>query len=645
MGLAACVLVWAAADRAVVALAQEPDTEWPAYGNDAGGSRYSPLAQIDRRNVDLLQPVWSFRTGESGDELTARHAASETTPLLIEGTLYVSTPLGKVIAVDPVSGTEIWRNDAGLERGRGISRGLAAWVDSDLPVDAECRVRILHTVPDARLRALDGRTGESCPDFGNDGVIDLTRGIRIRDGGGYRVTSPPAVVGEVVVVGSAIGGNGVAVETRGIVRGFDVRSGRARWRWDPLLREARIRGADAEIETVAVRAGSANAWAPLSVDEERDLVFLPTSSASPDHYGGRRPGDNLYSDSVVALRGATGELVWYFQVVHHDLWDYDVATQPSLITYRQGPEDPGTPAVVVGSKTGHVFVLDRETGEPLIPVEEGPAPGDGAPGEWLSSTQPVPTAPPSLVSGRMTPGRVFGLSGADRRWCREQVRDLRDEGLFTPPSVQGSLAFPGEVGGFNWGGLSWYPRRDLLIGNTSRLAAALYLVPRSEYDAELAEEWRANNPHVTIGLQRGTRFVMRRELLIAPGGAPCNRPPWGQLGAVDLRTGEILWQVPLGVTPEAADRPRARRWGSRNVGGALVTGGGLVFISAARDETLRAFDVETGRTLWEEPLPAGGHATPMTYRMSGRQYVVIFAGGHWDLGTTLGDHVLAWALP
>jgi quinoprotein glucose dehydrogenase len=623
-----------------------PD-EWPTYGNDSGGSRYSPLAQIDRQNVTRLRAVWTYRTGEPAGTGSASQKAFEATPLMVEGTLFFSTPYNRVIALDAETGAERWSYDPKVDRGRrialAISRGVSTWLDDAAPAGRACRRRIFLGTIDARLIALDAATGVPCAEFGRGGAVDLSTGINVSDARCcYQVTSPPAVAGLIVVVGSAIGDNRAVDAERGVVRAFDARTGSVVWSWDPIpTREsdpARVTWAGESWR----RTGAANVWSLMSVDAGRGLLFLPTSSPSPDFYGGERLGANAYANSVVALRAATGEVVWHFQVVHHDLWDYDVPAQPSLIDV---PRDGRMiPAVAVATKMGHLFVLDRETGAPLFPVEERPVPQSTVPGEVASSTQPFPVRPRPLAPSRLTADDAWGITSEEREACRARIAPLRSEGLFTPPSIEGTIVFPGFGGGLHWGSLSYDPTRHLLIVNTNRLAFAVTLVPRARYEQERAAV--AAHPGREIGPQRGTPYGMHREPLLSPRGIPCNPPPWGALAAVDLGTGDVRWEVPLGTSPEIAGLPAAQAWGSFNYGGALTTAGGLVFIAAARDTALRAFDVETGQVLWTGELPASAQATPMTYRVrSGKQFVVIAAGGHSALGSKMGDYVVAFTLP
>lgn len=608
--------------------AQDGAGGWPAYGGDPGGTRYSELAQIHRENAGGLALAWSYRTGELGEGAAARDKLTfEATPVLFEGSLVLSTAFGRVIALDPATGAERWTFDPRVDRARRYSeltsRGVSAWRDPRAAAGAACAARVFVATVDARLMALDARSGQPCADFGEGGTVRLSAGLGVEGSGDYQVTSPPAIADEVVIVGSSIGDNWHVDTGPGVVRGYDARTGALRWSWDPLPRQPG-------------RVGAANAWAPLSVDLERGLVFVPTSSPSPDFYGGLRPGDDRHANSVVALRAATGALVWSFQTVHHDLWDYDLAAQPALVSIRRGGRE--IPAVVQATKTGFVFVLHRETGEPLFPVEERAVPPSTVPGEQASPTQPHALLPrPLMPQGGLGPDEAWGPTEADRQACRALLERHPAGPLYTPPTLAGAVAYPGNASGTNWGSVAYDHQRQLLVLNTSRLATFVRLVPQEDLERTRAEA-RAAGVDAEFGPQRGAPYAVMRYTLLSPSGTPCNPPPWGTLAAVDLGTGKVRWEVPLGEIFGIRGTP--------NAGGPIVTAGGLVFIGATMDQRFRAFDVETGAEVWSTALPASAIATPMTYRLpNGDQFVVIVAGGHGKMGLPVADHVLAFRLP
>jgi quinoprotein glucose dehydrogenase len=598
--------------------------EWPAYGGDALGSRYARLAEIRRDNVGRLRVAWTFHTGETPAAApTRRPTAFEATPIVVDGVLYLSTPLGRVFALDAATGRERWRFDARVDPASGFgdftSRGVSTWLDPAAAPDAACRRRIVLATVDARLMALDALDGAPCADFGERGTVDLRRGLRnapsSRDE--YEVTSPPAVIAGLVIVGSGIADNARTRAASGEVRAYDVRTGALRWTWDPVPQDPADPG-----------------WSTW--------VVLPTSSASPDYFGGERRGANLYANSVVALRASTGARLWHFQVVHHDLWDYDVAAPPALVTVVR--DGQALPVVLQVTKTGQLFALHRETGIPIYPVEERPVPASTVPGEEAWPTQPFSSLP-ALSPLRVSADDAWGLTFFDRRSCRNTMRALRSDGVFTPPSLDGTLVVPSNIGGAHWGGLAYDPERQIVVVPVNRIASVVQLIPRERYDRASAE------PGWEYGSMLGTPYVVRRRILLSPLGLPCTPPPFGALVAISLTTGQKLWEVPLGTTRDLlASRiwlPLAFGWGTPNLGGPIATGGGLVFVAAAMDDYLRAFDIETGRELWRGRLPAGGQATPMTYRVAGdpRQFVVVAAGGHGRLGTRRGDAVVAFALP
>jgi quinoprotein glucose dehydrogenase len=642
LALCALVLPFAAAPPGPAA------SDWPAYGRDPGGARYSPLTQIARDNVTRLAVAWTYHTGEAGVVVKhGRPPALEATPLVVDGTMFISTPLGRAIALDPATGRERWRYDPAVDPQRGYgdfaSRGVAYWRD-DRAANLSCARRIFVATIDARLVSLDAATGRPCSGFGEQGVVDLRRGLRVPpyEFSAYEMTSPPAVVGDVVVAGSAIADNGRQAPASGEVRGFDARSGALRWTFDPVPQDVRDPAHATWRDGSAARTGGANVWSVMAADPDRDLVFLPTSSPAPDYFGGLRRGENRYGNSIVALRASTGKVVWHFQTVHHDLWDYDNASPPALTTVTRG--GLRVPAVLQATKTGMLFVLHRETGEPLFAVEERPVPKSTVAGEEAWPTQPFTIR---LVPHRYSADEAWGPTPEARAWCRDQIAALRNEGIFTPPSLEGTLAVPGNIGGSNWGGVAVDEGRRIAVAPVNRVAAVVQLFAREGFDGD-----RLRREDAARGLtdweyagMEGTPYVMRRRLLIGPAGLPCTPPPFGALVAVSLETGRILWDVPLGTMPalkEGAPAAPANA-GSPNLGGPIVTASGLVFIGATLDRAFRAFDIETGRELWKASLPAGARATPMTYEAGGRQFVVIAAGGSGPFGT--GDAIVAFALP
>jgi quinoprotein glucose dehydrogenase len=604
------------------------ESGWSNYGGDPAGTRFSSAAQISRANVAQLKVAWTFHTGASllKTELI-RKAAFEATPILVDNKLFLTTPYDQVFALDPATGERLWDFDPHVDLSSNYSevtsRGVSFWRDSQAAPGDPCALRVLFGTLDARLIALDGATGRLCPGFGSAGSVDLSADASTTPEwrGGYQVTSAPAIVKDLVIVGSSIADNWKVDVGRGVVRAFDARTGKLRWSWDPIPWAS----------STKPRTGAGNAWSTLSIDPEHDLVFVPTGSASPDYFGGIRPGDNRWANSVVALRASTGEFVWGFQVVHHDLWDYDVASQPTLFTWKDG-----SPAVVINTKMGHVFVLNRLTGAPLLPIEERPVPQTDIAGEKTSPTQPFSTI--ALVPEKISPDDMWGKSREDIQWCQEKLRASRWEGMFTPPSLKGSVAFPGNVGGVNWGSAAYDPERHLMFANTNRLIAWVKLIPQSSYGAETGKD-QDNRIYGEFGRQEGASFGLYRTFLFSPHGTPCNTPPWGTTVAVDLFTGKTIWDVPLGSFLPG------QHTGTLNLGGPMATAGGLVFTAAAMDNFIRAFDSESGKELWSYELPAGGQAIPMSYIFKGKQYVVIAAGGHGKLGTKQGDSVLAFTLP
>ncbi len=577
----------------------------------------TPPDRIGPDTVGRLAVAWTYDTRESTEPLRpgTDRPAFEATPVYADGHLYLSTPGGLVIALDAERGTEAWRIDLRIRRDANYSdfasRGVAV---SD--------GRIYAATVDGRLVCLTARDGRFCDGFGSGGRVDLTGGLRRQPEwpGEYGVTSPPAIYRDLVIVGSSVADNSRARMASGEVRAFDRRTGTLRWTFHPLPEDA--------------LAGGGNTWSRITVDETNGLVFLPTSSPSPDYFGGLRPGDNRLANSLVVLRAATGGVAWSFQTVHHDLWDYDVASPPLLFPGKDGP------AVAVGSKTGHLFLFERLSGRPIFPIQERPVPASDVAGETAASTQPFPDKPASLVPQQISEADIWGSTPQDRDACLATFRSLRHEGAFTPPSTRGSLLAPGNVGGLHWGGMAWDPVTRTIVVPVNRLPAIARLLPRADF-----ERVRRDNPDLEVTEQRGTPFAISRQFFLAPSGVPCVAPPWGELVAIHADTGETAWRSTLGDLSTALKLSSIPPTGALNLGGPVSTNNGLVFIGATLDPYLRAFDTRSGRQVWDARLPTGARATPLLFTTaSGREMVAIAAGGFDSPLSTLGTTLVVFGL-
>jgi quinoprotein glucose dehydrogenase len=629
---------------------------WPVTEGAPGGGRWSPLADITRDNVQSLRPVWSYRHGDFFEGAWPLRenggSAFESTPLVVDGRLFFTTPTNRVIALDAETGRELWSFDPRLERRRAyanmwINRGVAHWRDAK--ASGACAERLYLGTLDARLIALDAPTGAPCAGFGQGGTLNLLDGIApVADPWEYNVTSPPTVVGDVVVVGSSIADLLRPNAPPGDVRGFDARTGAVRWTFHTIPHAGE--SGHETWENGTALAGGANVWSTMTADLGRGLVFLPVSTPTDDFYGGDRLGANLYSDAVVALDAATGERRWHFQTVHHDLWDYDLAAPPVLVSLRRDGRE--VDAVVQATKTGMLFVLDRETGTPLFPVEERPVPASDVPGERAWPTQPFPVKPPPLTSHRITESDLYAPTPAHRDACAEQLAGLRNEGIFTPPSERGSIVHPFTGGGANWSGAAWDPVLRLLIVPVNNLAHVVKVEKVSDegLGTGAARPLRGTAPRdalrnlwwILTGRGTGLRYrvsPLSGRTVFSHDGLPCNAPPWGRLVAVDLDRGEIAWSASTGT--------REGDPGWSGYGPPLATASGLVFHAGTRAPVLRVHDTASGALVASFALPAGLHAGAITYRTrpDGPQLLVIAPGGHVGIGSPLGDHVMAYSVP
>lgn len=613
--------------------AQKSEAAWAEYGGTLAGQRYSAAREIDRRSVSRLERVWTVDVRRYEGERP--RGMFEAAPVLWRGTLYLTTPKDVVLAVDAATGAVRWSFDPGLKDEDlhfiVTSRGVALWHDAQRR--GTCADRVFVATLDRRLMALDARTGKLCAGFGAGGAVNLSRGLYVSNADYLEYTSPPVVVGDRVIVGSSIADNQSVDTPSGAVRAFDARTGRQLWKWEPLTW---VRGPGPHT------SGAGNAWAPLAADAENDLVFVPTGSPSVDYYGGTRVGDDRDADSIVALRASTGEKVWAYQLVHHDLWDYDTASQPMLFRWRGK-----VPAVAVMNKTGMVYVFNRLTGEALFPIAERAVPQSDVPGEQTWSTQPFSSVEP-MVSMQFSVDQMAAKDSGDEAFCRRLMGEVRYDGPFTPPSLQGTVIYPASLGGPNWGSAAFDPGTGVMYARVNSMA---YLVWLSEGGVEatgVAKSAESARDQLKAALFRppdealgaggsamaGTPYAVNLRALVGPGGTPCGGAPYGRVVATDLNTGRQVWTVAHGVMPGG-------RAGSIGMGGPMVTAGGLVFVAGTNDRWLRAYDSATGKEMWKGALPATGTGTPMTYSVRGRQYVVVATGGG---DGRQGDQLVAFAL-
>ena len=617
-----------------------PDGEWHQYGRTQYGQRYSPLTQITPENVAKLELAWQYRTGDVRQPQDVTETTYQVTPLKIEDTLYLCTPHNIAIALDADTGKEKWRYNpevsANTQRQHQTCRGVTYWKDQSVAAAQACYERVYLPTSDAHLIALDAKTGQVCESFAEKGVLDLTRGMKYNPSGYYYSTSPPTAIDGKIIVGGAVNDNFSTEEQSGVIRAFDILTGQLLWNWDsgnPDVTTPIAEGAH-------YITNSPNSWSVFSADEKLGLIYIPLGNQVPDQLGmGRSEAVEKYSSSITALDVNTGQVRWVRQTVHHDLWDMDVPAQPVLLDITK--DGQAVPALVGPTKQGDIYVLDRRTGEPIIPVTEVAAPQGAIPEDFSAPTQPLSGLtfnPPPLTEANM-----WGATMFDQLACRIQFRSLRYEGRYTPPSLQGTIVYPGNFGVFNWGSVAVDPKRQVMFGMPTYLAFTSRLVPADQIppkgkDEKASEQGLNRNDGAPYGVFMGP--------FLSPLGIPCQSPPWGYVAGVDLRTGKIAYKHKNGTVEDMAPMPIPLKLGVPGIGGPMITAGGVAFLGAAVDDYLRAYDLTTGKQLWQTRLPAGGQSTPMSYTgKDGKQYVLIVAGGHGSVGTKAGDYVMSYKLP
>jgi quinoprotein glucose dehydrogenase len=637
--------------------AAAPDTgngDWLHYGNDAGGTRFSPLTQIDASNVDKLELAWSVRIGTPA---TAR-TDLQVTPLKVGRTVYVCDAHNNIVALDAENGAQRWRFDSGITEKvlAPHCRGLVYYKAPE--ITGACAERIITNTVAAQLIAVDAQDGKRCQDFGTDGEVSLLTGLGEVIKGYYYPTSAPQLVHGKVVVGARIADNQMVGEPSGVIRAYDAVTGKLAWAWDMGVPDRT--GAPAEGEEYT--RGTPNSWGPMSADEALGLVYVPTGNATPDYFGAhRRPFDEQYAAAVVALDAETGRPRWHFQTVHHDIWDLDVAHQPTFVDFRKGDARNGevVHALVLPTKRGELFVLDRATGTPVYPVEERPVPQEGrVPEERLSPTQPFSVGLPSFRGADLVEARMWGITPLDQLWCRIKFKQANYEGTLTPTSLSPVVQYPGYAGGMEWGSATVDTSRHIVLVNTNYVPIYTQLLTRAEAERRGYVPYKPGQAinarplaEAASAAQMGTPYGIATGPFLSPLDVPCNQPPYGRLSAVDLTSGKLIWSERFGTARHSGP------WGIRsmlpfvigtpNIGGGVATQSGLYFIGATQDGFLRAFATATGKQVWQASLPTAAIATPITYMSpdSGRQFVVVAAGGGYMVGAQPGDYIVAYALP
>jgi quinoprotein glucose dehydrogenase len=619
-------------------LAKLAAEDWTAFGRTQLADRFSPAAQITPENVGRLEVAWTLRTGDLPVEGAIGAHVFEATPLKVGNLVYVCTPHAKVVAADADTGKEVWRYDPKLDTSRpalSACRGVS-WFETGAEA-GECAKRIVYGTIDARLIAVDALTGKPCSGFGDNGIVQLRDGLGVDPMGQYFVTSPPAIANGVAVIGGFVLDGFETKEPSGVIRAYDATTGKLAWSWDSGAVDENWQPKQGEHYT----RGSPNAWTVIAADPELGMIYLPMGNATPDYVGMHRtPEMERYSSSVVALDSRTGARKWHFQTVHHDLWDYDLGSQPVLFDMPM-PDGSTRKALAQPTKQGDIYILDRVTGKPLTAVEERPVPKGTVPEERYSPTQPFSVGFPSPLGKEvLEESDMWGMTPLDQLLCRIRFRQAEYTGRYTPPSTKKTIQYPSNFGAMDWGSATIDVKSGALLVNSAHLAMDMQLIPQADMKGDKKPSHNQFSP------QTGTPYAANPIAMLSKLGIPCNAPPWGKLTAIDLKTRTIRWQKTFGTTKDAAPFGIAVP-GAPNIAGSVATGGGLLFIGAAIDDYIRAYDTKTGDELWRARLPAGGQAAPISYvsERTGKQYIVIAAGGHQILGTTLGDYLIAYALP
>ncbi|WP_425266214.1 glucose/quinate/shikimate family membrane-bound PQQ-dependent dehydrogenase [Buttiauxella ferragutiae] len=636
------------AQAPVAASSAIPDADWPAYGRNQEGQRYSPLKQINDKNVGQLKEAWTFQTGDVKRPTDPGEITNEVTPIKVRDTLYLCTAHQQLFALDAATGKQKWKFDPRLDTNpsfqhvtcRGVSYHEATADNASADAVSDCPRRIILPVNDGRLFAINADNGQLCESFANKGILNLQTNMPVTTPGMYEPTSPPIITDKVIVIAGAVTDNYSTREPSGVIRGFDVNSGKLLWAFDPGAKDPNTIPGDEHHFSL----NSPNSWAPAAYDAKLDLVYLPMGVTTPDIWGGNRtPEQERFASSIVALNATTGKLVWSYQTVHHDLWDMDMPSQPTLADITVKGET--VPVIYAPAKTGNIFVLDRRDGKLVVPAPEKPVPQGAAKGDYVTPTQPfsdLSFRPKKDLSG----ADMWGATLYDQMVCRIIFHNLRYEGIFTPPSEQGTLVFPGNLGMFEWGGISVDPNRQVAIANPMALPFVSKLMPRGPGNPmEPPKDAKGSGSESGIQPQYGVPFGVTLNPFLSPFGLPCKQPAWGYISAVDLKTNEVVWKKRIGTVRDSSPLPLPFKMGMPMLGGPISTAGNVLFIGATADNYLRAYNMSNGEKLWEARLPAGGQATPMTYEVNGKQYVVISAGGHGSFGTKMGDYIVAYALP